>query len=60
VTPFEQGRHDSAAPAKGGADIATFVERVKRERAVQGLPPTITDEGTLRLIAALVGRKGHR
>lgn len=39
------------------ADIAMFVERQKRERVEQGLTPTITDDGTLRLIAALVGQK---
>jgi hypothetical protein len=39
------------------ADVAVFVERMRRERTEQGLPPTITDEATLRLIAAVVGRK---
>ncbi len=36
---------------------ADFIERVKRERVEQGLPPTITDASTLRVIAALVARK---
>lgn len=39
------------------ADIAAFVERMKRERVEAGLPPTITDEATLRLIGALVARR---
>jgi hypothetical protein len=39
------------------ADVAVFVERMRRERAERGLPPTITDVETLRLIAALVTRK---
>ena len=39
-------------------DVAAFVERMKRERVAHGLPPTITDEGALRLLAAVVGRKG--
>jgi hypothetical protein len=35
-------------------DITQFVERIKRERSAAGLPPTITDAGTLRLIAGIV------
>lgn len=33
-------------------------ERIKRERKAAGLSPTITDPTTLRLVAALVARKG--
>ena len=41
-------------------DIARFVARMKREREAAGLPATITDAGTLRLIAAIVSkRRGH-
>ena len=35
-------------------DITQFVERMKRERSAAGLPPTITDAGTLRIIAGIV------
>lgn len=41
----------------GAAERALFVERMKRERAEQGLSPTIADASTLKMIAALVGRK---
>jgi hypothetical protein len=40
------------------AALTMFIERMKRERDERGLPPTITDESTLKVIAALVGRKG--
>jgi hypothetical protein len=35
-------------------DITQFVERIKRERSAAGLPPTITDAGTLHIIASIV------
>jgi hypothetical protein len=46
-------------PAPDCSEITQFVERMKRERSELGLPPTITDSATLRVIAALVAhRKG--
>lgn len=38
-------------------DVAAFVERMKRERAEQGLPEMIVDQQALNLIAALVARR---
>jgi len=35
-------------------EVARFIERMKRERIAAGLPATIVDGPTLRLIAALV------
>jgi hypothetical protein len=41
-------------------DIERFVARMKRERQAAGLPATISDVSTLRLIAAIVSkRRGH-
>jgi hypothetical protein len=37
---------------------AEFIARQRAERAAAGLPPTITDLDTLRVVAALVTRRG--
>ena len=42
---------------KRSDEITLFVERMKRERSERGLPPTITDPGTLNVIAALVAHR---
>ncbi|WP_395155532.1 hypothetical protein [Ilumatobacter sp.] len=40
--------------SSNGPEVARFVERMKRERIAAGLPATIVDGPTLRLIAAIV------
>lgn len=40
------------------AAITEFVQRQRRERIAAGLPATITDADTLRLIAALTAAQG--
>jgi hypothetical protein len=35
-------------------EVAHFVKRMNRERVAAGLPPTIVDTATLRIIASIV------
>ena len=43
--------------ASNGVEVARFVERMKLERVAAGLPATIVDGPTLRIIASIVS--GH-
>jgi hypothetical protein len=42
------------------ATVDEFIQRQRRERVAAGLPPTIVDADTLRLIAALMAAGGDR
>jgi len=39
--------------------LSDFVARQRAERAAAGLPSTITDVDTLRVVAALIGREAR-
>jgi hypothetical protein len=61
MSNFNSTRFRQEREAGGGLTVATrspevarFVERMNRERVAAGLPPTIVDTATLRIIASIV------